>query len=170
MKAWDKLAKEAEGLRLDTLAQLGEEPPRKIKHLFSDSSRFFKKEVIVNWRETKRFDDLIKYILYNYEDNGGEELWKQILIDLKLSKDEERAHSMLNGLAKGRISLLKIAVENFAKYPNNYLCELDVAVRRAEVLKLLNERAWIAENKQSEEKNMELVNEIRESIREILDL
>ena len=59
MKAWDKLAKEAEELRLDTLAQLGEEPPRKIKHLFSDSSRFFEKEVIVNWRETKRFDDLI---------------------------------------------------------------------------------------------------------------
>ena len=170
MKAWDKLAKEAEELRLDTLAQLGEEPPRKIKYLFSDSSRFFEKEVIVNWRETKRFDDLIEYILYNYEDNGGEELWKQILIDLKLSKDEERVHSMLNGLAKGRISLLKIAVENFAKHPNNYLCELDVAVRRAEVLKLLNERAWIAENKQSEEKNMELVNEIRESIREILDL
>ena len=128
---------------------------------------FFQKETLAEWRRQEKYDELIEYILYQYEENGGEEFWQQVLLDLRLKKDEERAHKLLNGLYPKRAEKFWVALKNYKKYPNNHFCAANVAKAKGEVMKVLYEHAFVLENKPEEDQNQELVKLVRKRIIEI---
>jgi hypothetical protein len=147
LNAIDTLTVEAEALRLKTFERVTGELPDILQQLFGDASEFFSEEMITQWRLAGRFDELIDYIHYQYGDKNGDFLWKQILLDLRLIKDDLRAIRLLEGLVSGRMETLNAAKKNFKKFPNNYLAAATVCIAKAEVLKILYEVAFILENR-----------------------
>lgn len=65
-KALNTLAKEADELRTNTLETFSGSLPDSIAYIFNDTSEFFEQEVLVIWRMSERFDELIDYILYQH--------------------------------------------------------------------------------------------------------
>lgn len=61
-------------------------------------------EVTYSWLEQERFDELIEYILYQFEHGGGRELWNNLRMDLEAKKDISRLHRLFRGLIPGRVS------------------------------------------------------------------
>ena len=151
----NRLVEEAEELRKEVLSCFSGDPPEKIKYLFGDTSFFFQEEALAEWRRQERFDELIEYILYQYEETGGEEFWQQVLLDLRLKKDEARAHKLLNGLYPARAEKYRIAVKNYKKHPENHFSAANCAKAKGEVMKVLYEHAFVLENKAEEEQNKE---------------
>ena len=166
--AVNKLAEEAEDMKKEVLALFPGKLPSRIKHLFGDMSIFFDEEVISEWRRQERFDELIEYILYQYDERGGEEIWQQVLLDLRIKNDEIRANKLLDGLYLGRAELFWVALKNSNEHPDNHFSAANLAKARGEVMKVLYEQAFIAENKPEEEQDTTQVEKVRSKIQEIL--
>lgn len=163
----NKLVDEADELRKQVLSEFSGKPPEKIEYLFGDMSSFFEEETLAEWRRQERFDELIEYILYQNEETGGEELWQSVLLDLRLKKDETRAHKLLNGLYPARAEAFWVALDNRKKYPENHFSVSNCAIAKGEVMKVLYEHAFVLENKPNEQQNKELVELVRSRINEI---
>lgn len=146
-EAVDVLASEADQLKRDILNDLAGSPPAKMAHLFSDSSFFFQEEVLSKWREQGRFDEIIDCVLYQYDERGGEEFWKQVLLDLRLNEDYDRAFRLLDGLLPGRMEQYRAAAKSKKRFPSNYLSAANLSIATGEVMKVLYEYAYILENR-----------------------
>jgi len=168
-KAANTLVKEAEKLKKKAKADLSGNLPAALEHLFSENSLFFDEEILVQWRREERFDELIEYISYQYDERGGEEFWKQVLLDLRLKKEEKKALKLLDDLLPGRMKLLKAAKKSLDKFPSNYLSETTYFIAKGEVLKVLYEYAFIIENKPAEQVNKSDSEKIKKKIQKILN-
>ncbi|WMS88923.1 hypothetical protein [Pleionea litopenaei] len=168
-KAANTLVKEVEKLKKKAKADLSGNLPAALEHLFSEDSLFFDEEILTQWRRDERFDELIEYVSYQYDERGGEEFWKQVLLDLRLKKEEKKALKLLDGLLPGRMKLLKAAKKNLDKFPGNYLSETTYLVAKGEVLKVLYEYAFIIENKPAEQVNKSDSEKIKKKIQKILN-
>ena len=167
-KSLNTLVVESEKLKKTVQKNASKGILKDIEHLFSDNSFFFDQEVIANWRRENRFDELIDYIIYQYSDRGGEELWKQVLLDLRIIKDDQRCFRLLDGLLPGRKELLKVALKNEKKYPNNYLISAEVGICKGEVLKLYYEYAYIVENRAADEVDKALSKRLQKEVKSII--
>ncbi|MBU2985952.1 hypothetical protein KO528_11360 [Saccharophagus degradans] len=165
--AVNTLEVEAEALKQKVINDLGENIPKDIEYLFNETAFFFLEEALANWRRSERYDELIEYILWNYKEKGGVEFWKQVLLDLRLKKDEDRAHKLLDGLYKGRSKRFWVAQKNFKKYPENHFSATACAQAKGEVMEVLYEHAFLLENKPEKEQNNERVQLVRQRIWEI---
>ncbi|MCG8672617.1 MAG: hypothetical protein MI867_24660 [Pseudomonadales bacterium] len=160
----NRLVKEAEEVKCSVRDRMGDNIALELSHLFDDTCYFFEEYVLGQWQLEKRFDELIDYILYLYADGGGNDFWKQILLDLRQGEDEDRGHKLLDGLYSGRLNQYKIARRNFKKNPNNHFSAAACAEAKGEVMKVLYEHAFLLENKPEHELNHERVALVRERI------
>jgi hypothetical protein len=144
------LVEESEELKRSVLEGLSGEIPSQLRHLFNETNMFFQDEVLSQWRNLERYDELIDYIVYQYGEQGGEDLWKQVLLDLRLNKDVDKAIRLLDGLLPGRMGLYKSASKNSKKFPNNYLSAVSLSVITGEVMKVLYEYAFLLENQSAD--------------------
>ena len=161
------LAKESESLKEEVLASLSGKPPEKLAYLFCDTSYFFTDETLAEWRRQERYDELVEYILFNYEEGGEFHFWKQVLLDLRLRKDEIRAHTMLDGLYPGRLEKFKGALNKLKKHPENHFCIAAFYKAKGDVMDLLYEHAFLLENKPEQDQNRALVDMVRKRILDI---
>ncbi|MBB1307812.1 hypothetical protein [Pseudoalteromonas sp. SR43-5] len=166
-EALNTLELEAENLKQKVKDDLGENIPKDIEYLFCETAFFFLDEALANWRRFERYDELIEYILWNYKEKGGVEFWKQVLLDLRLKKDEDRAHRLLDGLYAGRSKRFWDALKNFKKHPENHFSAATCAQAKGEVMEVLYEHAFLVENKPEAEQNTERVQLVRQRIWEI---
>ena len=167
--AINTLVKETESLVRDLRSEFKDGVPDRIKSIFSDTSKYLEVVITDEWRQHKRYDELIEYISYLYGEHGGERLWTQVLLDLRLNGDEKRALRLLGNLCPGREEKFWIAVEKANEFPDNYICKVEVAKKKGDVMKVLYEYAYILENKPSHERNEEEIEEIKERILEIIN-
>ncbi len=168
-EAVNTLVEEAEILRERMREEIGPSVPRELEHLFSETSLFFQEEILSIWRKSARFDELIDYILYQHEEFGGAELWKQVLLDLRLKDDEDRGHRLLDGLYPGRAKKFWAALKNYKRYPDNHLSAAACAEAKGTVMSVLYEHAFLLENKPEQEKNAQRVSLVRTRIWEIVN-
>ena len=166
-KALNTLEIEAEALQEKVKSDLGGNIPKDIECLFSATSFFFLEQTLANWRRSERYDELIEYILWNYAERGGAEFWKQVLLDLRLKKDEKRAHRLLDGLYVGRSKRFWEALRNSKKHPENHFAVAACAQVKGEVMEVLYEHAFLLENTPEAEHDIELVQLVRQRIWEI---
>lgn len=82
--------------------ELEGQAPEELATIFSDTSVYFRDDVLSRWRIAKRYDDLTDYISYVYFDHDGDTFWGQALLDLRMLKDSEGALRLLEGLLPGR--------------------------------------------------------------------
>jgi len=167
-QAVNTLVVEAESLKVSVLNQLNGSGARELKHLFNETSLFFQEEVLAQWRIQERYDELIDYILYQYEEHGGESFWSQVLLDLRLKKDEVRAIRMLEGLLPKRLEKVKVCSKNLKKYPNNYLSAASLGIAKGGALKVLYEYAYILENKPADQIEEVKVNKVKTLIEKVI--
>ena len=165
----DTWAKEAEDMNQETLRCFKGKPPKVIEYIFDTKSFFFQEEVLSEWRRQERYDELIEYILYQHEEHGGEKLWQQVLLDLRQKKDEKISFRLLEGLYLGRAKIFWIKLKNAKKYPDNYLCVVDVSIAKGEVMKVLYEHAFILENKPKKDRDERRIEKVRSHIKDILN-
>ncbi|ABC28907.1 hypothetical protein HCH_02076 [Hahella chejuensis KCTC 2396] len=169
-QAVNTLVDEAESLQESVSGQLKGCIPDELKHLFKDTSLFFQEEILAQWRIQERYDELIDYILYQHEEHGGEDFWKQVLLDLRLKKDEVRAFRMLEGLLPKRLDRVKVCSKNLKKYPDNYLSAANLGVAKGEALKVLYEYAYILENKPADQIDKAKVKKVKGQIEKVLSM
>lgn len=163
-EAINTLVAEAQSLK-DQISRLFKgQIPSRVEGVFSDMSRFFEEQVLSEWRKAERFDELIDYILYQHEEHGGDDLWPQVLLDLRQRRDEARAVKLLDGLFRARAENYWISFKNHKKHPDNHFCAADLAIRKADVMKVLYEHAFILENKKPENQDLQAIEEIRNKI------
>ena len=167
-QAVNTLTEEAESLRTAVKNCFQSETPDAVERWFGDSSRVFEDEVLARWRLHERFDELIEYIIYQHEEHGGEELWQQVLLDLRLKKDDQRAIRLICGLIPSRLERIKIHAKRLKTYPDNYLIEANLGIAKGEALKLLYEHAFILQNKPSHEIDTGETGRIRQQIRDVI--
>ncbi len=167
-KAINTLVEEAELLKAKAKKEISNSLPESLQHLFSDNSEFFVDEVLAQWRREERFDELIEYVLYQYSERGGEVFWKQVLLDLRLKKDEERAIQMLEGLIPGRMELCMIAQKNVKRFPDNYLSAANLLIAKGEVLKVFYEMAYILENRSAREIDKKKIASIKSEVEKLI--
>lgn len=167
-KSKSTLISEAESLQESVSDQLNGAVPSELKHLFKDTSLFFQEEVLAKWRIQERYDELVDYIIYQYEAQGGEIFWKQILLDLRLKKDEARAFRMLEGLLPARLDQVKVCSKNLKKHPDNYLSSANLGIAKGEALKVLYEYAFILENKPADKIDKVKVKKIKAQVEKVL--
>lgn len=148
--AVNTLVDESEALKLSALKGFSGEIPSQLTHLFNETNVFFQEEVLSKWRSLERYDELIDYIVYQYGEKGGEGLWKQVLLGLRLNNDFNRAVRLLDGLLPGRMDLYKVASKNSKKFPNNYLSLASLSVTTGELMKVLYEYAFLLENQSAD--------------------
>ncbi len=166
-EALHTLENEVEALKEKVKSELNCDIPEDIEYLFSETAFFFQEEALENWRRSERFDELIDYILWNYAEGGGVDFWKQVLLDLRLKKDEDRAHKLLDGLYYGRASRFWVALKNYRKYPENHLSTAACSEAKGSVMAVLYEHAFLLENKPESEQNRDRVELVRNRIWEI---
>ena len=165
----NKILEESESLRKKVLGKLNDLPPEDIKYIFEEYSPFFEQQIFEKWREQERFDELIEYILYNYECDKGEEEWTQVLLDLRLKNDEIRAFKLLQGLIAGRSELFWEAVNRRSKKTKSLFLEMAIAEKKGNLVKVLYEYIFIVENKKEEDKDHFLIEKLHRQIKEVLD-
>jgi len=157
----NKLAEEAEDLRKDVLGLFNGNIPDKIKYLFGDTSFFFEEEIVAEWRRTERFEELVEYLLYQYEESGGEEICAQVLLDLRLKHNVKLAIKLLDGLCRIREEKFWIALKNYKKYPKNHFSKAALCKAKGILMSLLYEYAYILENRPIEQQDKELVESVK---------
>ncbi len=168
-KVLETLTKESEELKNKVLYELNNNVPKDIKHFFSDTAEYFRDEILANWRLQKRYDELIEYIHYQYDTGGGEEFWKQVLLDLRaIEKDEKRALRLLQGLLPGRIAMHKATLKKMKQYPDNYILDIGLAKCVGEIMSVYFEIVFILENKPEEFKNQKEIAKVKKEIKKIL--
>lgn len=165
--ALNRIWKRAEEIRRELLAHFTGSPPDRIDALLGEMSSFCFDEAVAEWRAQERFDDLIDYILYQYADGGGDELWEQVLLDLRQKNDEDRGHRLLEGLYRGRIRKFKSAAENFRRNPTNHFSAAQYLISKGLVMKVLYEHAFLLENKRPDTQNAKLVKVVRKRIESV---
>jgi hypothetical protein len=166
-EAVNNLVKEAERLREKIKEEAAGNFPQELEHLLDETSVFFQEEILANWRGAERFDELIDYILYEYAEVGGSELWQQVLLDLRLKNDEDRAHKLLDGLYHGRAERFWVALRNVKKHPKNHLGAATCLEAKGLVMAVLYEHAFLLENKPESKQNPERVALVRKRIWEV---
>jgi len=97
------------------------------------------------------------------------ELWQQVLLDLRLKKNDRLAHTLLNGLYPARAEKFWVALKNYQDNADNHFSAASYAKAKGEVMTVLYEHAFLLENKPKKEQNQELVNLVRSRITEIND-
>ena len=167
--AVNTLAREAEELRRSVTASLSDGLPEPIQPTFAGSSTLFDELVIAQWRESHRFEELVEYLLYMYSESGGDELWKQVLLDLRLGGETALANKLLDGLFEGRLPAFKGAVRQLKRFPDNYMCSLGVEKARGCLADILYEHAYLAENVPRDAKDLELITRIKNRLAGILE-
>lgn len=168
-KAVNTLVKESENLRLKILNELNTPPPAEISHLFDETSQLFDKEIISSWRLEKRFDELIDYIIYMYGDYGGDEVWMQVLLDLRnFDGGDKKAMRLLEGLLKGRKRKYNSALKLAKKRPDSYFAQMSLAIHKGTLLKILYEYAYLLENKDEKLRDEKIIKSLKQKIESIL--
>ncbi len=167
-QAVNTIVEEAESLKEAVSGSLKGRIPNELKHLFKETSLFFQEEVLAQWRSQERYDELVDYIIYQYEEHGGEQFWKQILLDLRLKKGEGSAFRMLEGLLPARLDRVKVCSKNLEKYPENYLSAASLGIAKGEALKVLYEYAYILENKPADQIDKAKVKKVKTQIEKVL--
>lgn len=170
MSAYNKIAEEAEELRFKVLKKMGVQPPEEVAFLFNEYSHYFEEIIFEKWREEKRFDELIDYVLYQYDHAGGEAVWSQVLFDLKLNNEEVRALKFLQSLIAGRSVLFWDSVnkrKNGEK--NNIYTEIAIANNKGELTKVLFEYLYILENQKKDLQNKNIIQKLHNQIFEIIN-
>lgn len=168
-KVLDTLAKESEDLKNKVLSELDGNIPEDIQHNFNDTSQYFSDQVLGSWRRQKRYDELIEYIHYQCETGGGEDFWKQVLIDLAIEKDEERALKLLRGLIPGRVAMYKAILKKKKQNPDNYMLDIGLASLVGHVMTVYSEYVFILENKPEESKDQKEIAKVKKEIKKILN-
>lgn len=166
-KALNTLISESEDLKDRTRKELPQELPAEIETLFGDWSEYFSEQVIFKWREEKRFDELIECILYQYEEFDGHPPWEQVLLDLRISKDEFRAERLLEGLLKQREKKLRGTLAKLKKKPHDLNLEVALTIHKASVLVLLAELEFIIANKSEDGLDKDKLEALRKRIKKI---
>ncbi|MEJ2743804.1 MAG: hypothetical protein P8176_15370 [Gammaproteobacteria bacterium] len=164
--AVNTLADEVESYRLKTLKELP--TSSELRKLYSETSTLPRDEILGRWRLDERFDELVDYVIYQYEEGGGEFFWKQLLLDLRLKKDEGRAFRLLEGLLPKRLDKVKVCSKNLKKYPDNYLSAANLVIAKGEALKVLYEHAYILENKPADQIDKAKVKKVKTQIEKVL--
>ena len=125
----DKLAKEVLKEESGLESQLG----RDLTYL--EMTRV-QDDVLMKWIENKKYDDLINYILYQYECDDGFKWWKPVLYDLENIKDIKRIKKLLNGLLPCRLVRFK---ENLKYAKKEFVGNMANAIEyKYKVLEILN--------------------------------
>jgi len=166
-KAINDLALESENLKNQTRDSLPRELPIEIESLFGDWSNHFSDQVIFKWREDKRFDELIDYLLYQYQSFDGHAPWEQILLDLNMEKDKKRAIRLLEGLLKEREKILRSTLKKYKEDPENLGLQVALTIHKASVLKLLAEMEYSLCLKSQDDIDSELLNKLRKRIKKV---
>jgi len=166
----NKLDARALEIRQSAESQIAGKIPDELVGLFSDNSFFFQEEAIADWRRSKKYDELIEYLIERFSDSGGEEMWSQILLDLRLEEEFSKAEELLSGLAKGRKEAVEIAGRNLEKHPNNYLIPVQLAITIGELMKILYEHAFLLENMESSQRDISKIKQIQKDIDKFLTL
>jgi hypothetical protein len=74
-KALNTLTEESEELRSRMRSALPDGLPSEVESLFDEFSELFSELTINQWREEKRFDELIDYMVYQYDKFDGHKPW-----------------------------------------------------------------------------------------------
>jgi hypothetical protein len=99
-EALNTLASERGKLKIRARELLPEKLSLEIESAFGDWSEYFTFQVIDQWRDDKRFDELVDYLIYQYDEFDGHKPWGQILLDLRLNNEKSKAIRLLEGLLK----------------------------------------------------------------------
>jgi len=94
-----------------------------------------------------RFDDLIDYIHYQYQDGGGEALIRELIASIKHKNETDKVFRLLDGLLPKRRAAYKAAKKHYKKNPDNYLSYAQCEIAKADVLKLLWEYSYTLVNR-----------------------
>jgi hypothetical protein len=165
--ALNNLTSERKELANRIRKQLPDVLPQEIEALFNEWSDYFNEQVILRWREEKRFDELIDYLIYQYEIFDGHPPWEQILLDLRLEKDESRAIRLLEGLLKEREKRLRGTLSKLKENPDNLNLQVALTIHKASVLALLAEMEFIIANKPKESIDKAKVESLRKRIKKV---
>ena len=167
-KVMDELAEEIAALRREAAAAFPSNLPPWIASILDESSLYLEEQVISKWRRERKYDEVIDYILYQFPDSGGTELWRQVLLDLRLEGHFDRGHRLLEGLFQGRLERFKVAAEKLRQHPENHFALAEASKREGELAEVLYEHAFLLENRPDDEKDTTLVGLVRERIFEAL--
>jgi len=145
--AVNTMAREMDELKEKVRLHLLANAPQEVKSAIGDSSRVLLDVVIGNWMKANRFDELIDYIHYQYQDGGGDVLIRELIASLKHNKETDKILSLLDGLLPSRRSAYRVAKKNYKKNPDNYLCYAQCEVAKGDILKLLFEYSMTLVNR-----------------------
>jgi len=161
---WKILDVHASNLKKSAESRLAGNIPDELAGVFSENSYFFTEEAISEWRRAKNYDELIEYLIDRFSDKGGEDLWSQVLLDLRLDAEISKAEKLLIGLAKGRKEAVDIARGKLAKHSGNYLIPVQLAITVGELMKILYEHAFLLENMESSQRDPAKIKGIQKDI------
>ena len=169
MSVLDKIAEESEELRISVLEKMKTKPPNEVSIIFDSYSPYFEDIIFEKWREDKRFDELIEFVLAKYEYSGGELVWSQLLIDLKLNHQEKKAVELLQSLIAGRSEFFWSAVNKRKKGVTNIYTEIAIAEKKGTLAKVLYEYLYILENKEKNLQDKKAIEKTHNQIFEVLN-
>lgn len=138
-QALNTLIDESDKLKAQTRKLLPETIPAGIEFIFGDWSDYFTDQILCQWRENKRFDELVDYLIYQYDEFDGHKPWNQVLLDLRLNNKKSLAIRLLEGLLKKREKKLATTLAKLKNEPDNLNVQVALTIHKASVLSLLAE-------------------------------
>lgn len=156
--AVNTLVAEAQALRHTVLKELPSVQTSSIGSVFGENSELFEELVLDEWRLNERFAELVDVLIYRA---GLRDYWKQALIDLKLKGNEIEAMRLLDGLYDSRLKVFEGAAGAIARHPDNRFAAANFFRAKGEVMDVLYEQTFLAENKREEDKDQKVIAKVR---------
>ena len=166
-EALNTLASERAELKIRVRELLPEKLPLEIESAFGDWSEYFTDQVIHQWREDKRFDEIIDYLIYQYDEFDGHKPWGQVLLDLRLNNEKSKAVQLLEGLLMKREKMLISTLSKLKKDPENLNLQVALTIRKASVLSLLAEIEFVIHVKPVEDSYKEQHEKLKRRIKKV---
>ena len=165
--ALNTLVSERNKLEASVRKLLPENLPYEIDLFFGEWPDYFTEQIVFRWRDDKRFDELIDYLVYQYGAFDGHPPWQELLQDLRFEKEEPQAIRLLEGLLKEREKTLEISLSKLEQDPNNLNIQVALTIHKASVLQLLAEMEFVIANKAKEDIDTAKVESLRKRMQRV---
>lgn len=170
-KAVDQFADEFDELKKNIRDNLWEGAPEVLVRFSGEYNEMLSFAVIDKWFGEKKYDELIDYILYQLQDEYVDlYLWKiirELVFELNKSDQLKSVNRLLDGLLKSRKKIYKVKKRNYKENPDNYLSYAQVEIGKANMLRLLYEKAWVYLNHKETNIHKEEITNIENEIKRI---
>lgn len=146
-KAVSQFSEEFDELKKNIRENLWDGAPEVLVRFSGEYNEMFSIAIIDKWFGEKKYEELIDYLLYHLQDEYLDlYLWKiirELVFELNGNDQLESVNRLLDGLLKSRKKIYKIKRKNYKDNPENYLSYAQVEIGRANMLRLLYEKAWV---------------------------